>query len=228
MPNTHDLGLRLAMVHETRDEARAIQAVIDPALGMFDCQHVSVMIRHAARRIETVAYTDDTALRADQLQIVSGQGPCLTALEAGAAHRIDDAATDQRWSTWSVMVAAIGIRSVLTVPLVVGDGQTIGSLNLYAERTSAFDIDDEAIAHILATHATTALEKVRLESRIRGAIDGRAVLGQAQGVVMERYGLTDDQALSLLVRYSHQCNVELGSLADEVAQSRMLPSLDQP
>lgn len=228
MPNIDDLGLRLAMVHQTCDEDRAIQAVIDPAFGMFDCQHVSVMMRHVDSRIETVAHTDDTALRADQLQIVYGQGPCLTALEAGAAHRIDDAATDTRWSTWGVVVAAIGIRSVLTVRLAGGDGQTVGSLNLYAHRTNAFDVDDEAIAHILATHATIALEKVRLESRIRSAIDGRAAVGQAQGIVMERYGLSDDQALSLLVRYSRQRNVELELIADEVARSRMLPSLDQP
>jgi len=228
MTHLHELSLRLAMVHETHDRARAIQAVIDPALGVFDCQHVSVMMRHAERRIETVAYTDDTALRADQLQIVYGQGPCLTALEAGAAHRIDDAVTDLRWSTWGVMVAAIGIRSVLTVPLLGGDGQTIGSLNLYAERACAFDVDDEAIAHILATHATIALEKVRLESRIRSVIDGRAAIGQAQGVVTERYGLTAEQALSLLVRYSQQGNVKLLLFAEEVAQSRMLPSLDQP
>jgi len=228
MPNIHDFVLRLAMVHETRDEDRAIQAVIDPALGMFDCQHASVMMRHGEARIETAAYTDDTALRADQLQIVYGQGPCLTALEAGAAHRIDDAAIDPRWSTWGVMVAAIGIRSVLTVPLAGGDGQTVGSLNLYAERTCAFDVDDEAIAHILATHATIALEKVRLESRIRSAIDGRAAIGQAQGIVMERYGVTDEQAFSLLERYSHQRNVKLELLADEVARSRMLPTLDQP
>ncbi len=228
MPNIHNLGLRLARLHETRDEDRAVQAVIDPALGMFDCQHVSVMMRTGESRIETVAYTDATALRADQLQIVYGQGPCLTALEAGAAHRIDDAATDQRWSTWSVMVAGIGIRSVLTVPLAGGDGQTVGSLNLYAERTCAFDVDDEAIAHILATHATIALEKVRLESQIRTAVDGRPVVGRAQGIVMERYGLSAVQALSVLDRYARQRNVELGLVADEVAQSRMLPSLDQP
>jgi GAF domain-containing protein len=228
MPNIHDLGLRLAMVHETCDEDRAVQAVIDPALGMFDCQHASVMMRHGDSRIETAAYTDDAALRADQLQIVYGEGPCLTALEAGAAHRIDDAATDPRWSTWGVMVAAIGIRSVLTVPLAGGDGETTGSLNLYAHRTGAFDVDDEAIAHILATHATIALQTVRLESRIRTAVDGRTAIGQAQGVVMERYGVTDEQAYSLLNRYSHQRHVKLRLIADEVAQSRMLPAPDQP
>jgi GAF domain-containing protein len=228
MPNIHDFVLRLAMVHETRDEGRAIQAVIDPALGMFDCQHASVMMRHADSRIETAAYTDDTALRADQLQIVYGQGPCLTALGAGAAHRIDDTAIDPRWNTWGVMVACIGIRSVLSVPLAGGDGQTIGSLNLYAHRTCAFDVDDEAIAHILATHATIALEKVRLGSRIRTAIDGRTAIGQAQGIVMERYGVTDEQAYSLLNGFSQQRNVKLRLIADEVAQSRMLPALDQP
>jgi GAF domain-containing protein len=228
MPNIHDVGLRLAMLHESRDEDQTVQAVIDSALEMFDCQHASIMMRNGDGPIETAAHTDETALRADQLQIVYREGPCLTALEAGTAHRIDDAAADSRWSTWGVMVAAIGVRSILTVPLAGADGPAIGSLNLYASRTSAFDVDDEAIAHILATHATIALEKVRLESRIRRAIDGRTVIGQAQGIVMERYGLTGEQAFSLLVRYSQQRNVKLGLLADEVARSRMLPALDQP
>jgi GAF domain-containing protein len=228
MPNIHDLGFRLAMLHETRDEDQTIQAVIDSAIGMFECQHASIMMRRGGSLIETAAYTDDLALRADQLQIVYGQGPCVTALEIGEAHLIDDAAIDQRWTTWGVMVAGIGIRSVLTVPLTDSSDRSIGSLNLYAHSTHAFDVDDEAIAHILATHAVIALEKIRLESTIRRAIDRRTVIGQAQGIVMERYGLTGDQAFSLLVRYSQQRNVKLGLLADEVAQSRMLPSLDQP
>lgn len=229
MAHIHDFGLRLAMVHETRDEDQTVQAVIDSALRMFDCQHASIMMRDGDGRIETAAYTDDIALRADQLQLVYGQGPCLTALEAGTAHVVADAATDPRWNTWSVMIAGIGIRSVLTVPLAGGDRRlVIGSLNLYATRIGAFDIEDEAIAHILATHATIALEKVRLESRLRSAIDGRTVIGQAEGIVMERYGLSAEQAFSLLVRYSQQRNVKLRLLADEVAQSRMLPSIDRP
>jgi GAF domain-containing protein len=229
MPHIHDFGVRLAMVHETRDEDQTIQAVIDSALRMFDCEHASVMMLHADGRIETAACTGDTAMRADQLQLVYGEGPCLTALEAGAAHVIDDAAIDPRWNTWSVTVAGIGIRSVLTVPLASDDRpRVIGSLNLYAARTGAFDVDDQAIAHVLATHATIALEKVRLESRLRSAIDGRTVIGQAQGIVMERYGVNADQAFALLVRYSQQRNVKLRLLADEVAQSRMLPFLDRP
>jgi GAF domain-containing protein len=229
MPHIDDFDLRLAMVHGTRDEDQTVQAVIDSALDMFDCQHASVMMRDVDGRIETAAYTDDTALRADQLQLVYGEGPCLTALEVGAAHVIGDTATDPRWNTWSVMVAGIGIRSVLTVPLLSGhDQQVIGSFNLYAARADAFDVEDEVIAHILATHATIALEKVRLESSLRSAVDGRAVIGQAQGIVMERYGVTAEQAFSLLVRYSRQRNVKLTLLADEVAQSRMLPSLERP
>lgn len=228
MPHIDDFGLRLATVHETRDEDQTIQAVIDSVPVTFDCQHASVTRLCAEGRIDTAAYTDETALRADQLQIVYGQGPCLAALDIGSAHRIDDAATDPRWSTWAVMVAGIGVRSVLTVPLASADArQMIGSLNLYASRTGAFNLEDEAIAHVLATYAAIALEKVRLGSRIRLTIDRRAVIGQAQGIVMERYGLTDEQAFSLLVRYSQQRDVKLGSLAEEVAQSRMLPSLDQ-
>lgn len=228
MPNIHNLGLRLANVRKTRDEDQTMQAVIDSAIGMFDCQHASVMMTHGENRIETAVYTDDVALRADQLQMVYGQGPCLTALQIGEAHLIDDAATDPRWSTWGVMVAGIGIRSVLTVPLTGDDGKTIGSLNLYAHATCVFDVDDEAVAHILATYATIALGKVRLGSSIRRAIDRRAVVGQAQGIVMERYGLTGEQSLALLVRYSNERRVELESIADQVAQSRMLPTLDQP
>lgn len=228
MPHIDDFDWRLAMGGESRDEDQTIQAVIDSALVIFDSQHSSVTMLRDEGRFETVASTDETALRADQLQIVYGQGPCLTALPAGAAHRIDDTGTDLRWRTWCVMVAAAGVRSVLSVPLVGAEGrQVIGSLNLYANRAGAFDVEDEAIAHVLATHAAIALEKVRLESLVRRAVDRPTVIGQAAGIIMERYGLTDEQALSLLVRYSHQRDVELGSLADEVAQSRMLPSFDQ-
>jgi GAF domain-containing protein len=75
---------------------------------------------------------------------------------------IRDTLTDERWPKWAEKVAALGVRSVLDVPLAVGTSQqSVGVLGLYSPEPDAFGRDDEAIAHILARHASVAVAAAR-------------------------------------------------------------------
>ena len=136
---------------------------------------------------------------------------------------IDDTATDQRWHEWSSRVAEIGYRSVLSIRLFTNQ-HTIGSLNLYARRPAAFGPDEAAVGQIFGRHASVALATARNEDSLRQAVDARHVIGQAQGILMERFDLTVDQAFSVLRRYSQDRNLKLRAVAEEMIASRELPS----
>jgi len=112
---------------------------------------------------------------------------------------------------------------MLSLRLEVIHPSLVASLNLFAKEIAAFDSTDLAIAGVYAQHAATALATAREEDGLRAAIQSRQTIGIAQGLLMQRYDLTQDQAFELLRRYSQTSNIKLHTLAERIAQSGSLP-----
>jgi GAF domain-containing protein len=135
---------------------------------------------------------------------------------------VRDTATERRWPEWAAKVLSLGVRSVLDVPLSTAAG-TVGILGLYNVEPDAFSADDEAIAHILARHASVAVATARNEESMAQAVDARKLVGQAMGILMERHGLDGDRAFAILKRYSQDTNTKLRDVAQELIDTRRLP-----
>src|SRR5699024_6779342 len=149
---------------------------------------------------------------------------------------IADTETDQRWPQWSRQVAALGIRSVLSVQLTGTDGELIGALNLYARHTHAVSRTGLAAAHpfaaqaagptsgapLFAAHAGGALELSRELSGLREALRSRHLIGVAQGMLIQRYDLTLDQAFAVLARHSQESNTKLRDVAAQIVEGGRL------
>ena len=167
----------------------------------------------------TVASTGPLAERADERQYDVDAGPCLEAMRTGTAVRVDDMAHEDRWTPYPARAAELGIRSSLSLPLVV-DGRSSGALNLYATEPRVFSAEDEATAARWAGRATGALTVAlriadsdeRAESLL-GGLDTRATIGQAVGLLMARERCTADQAFALLRTASQRRNVKLRDIA---------------
>ncbi|MEU0090045.1 GAF and ANTAR domain-containing protein [Kribbella sp. NPDC006257] len=142
---------------------------------------------------------------------------------SGATVYIADVDAEDRWPRWRAQVAEGKIRSVLHVPMRSGP-QVIGVLSLYTLHPDAFTPDDVAVAHILARHASVAVATARHEETLARAVDARKLVGQAMGILMERFDLSDDQAFALLRRYSQDTNTKLRDVAQELIDTRQLPS----
>lgn len=200
---------------------QTIDRVVAYAQDSVACDYAGVMVvRH--QQIETAATTDPIVEKADQLQMECGEGPCLESVWRHDSFVIDDSATDRRWPAWGPRVAALGLRSMLSVRLFE-PGHTLGALNLYARQTGAFDPMDVSIAHILARHASVALANSQAETTLARAVDARHLIGQAQGILMERFDLDADQAFGVLRRYSQDKNVKLRDVARRLVDTRRLP-----
>ena len=159
------------------------------------------------------------------LQISTENGPLVTAMKQRTPILIRDTATDDRWPQWAAKVSSLGVRSVLDVPLTTGDGSraAIGVLGLYSPNADAFDEDDEAIAHILARHASVAVASARHEETMAKAVDARKLVGLAMGILMERFDIDDDRAFAILKRYSQDTNTKLRDVAQQLVDTRKLP-----
>jgi len=99
----------------------------------------------------------------------------------------------------------------------------MGTLNLYDSRPNHFSTSDLQVAHVLARHAAIALSRVRESENLWRAVDARKVIGQAEGILMERYALDQERAFEVLRRYSQDTNVKLRDVAQMVVDTRRLP-----
>jgi GAF domain-containing protein len=218
-----DVFARLAVeLHEEPGVEETVEAVLQFALQAVSCTHAGVVLSQRGGQLETVAVTDPLVEQSDQVQRDSGEGPSLEVIRDRDAVLVPDTASDDRYPIWAPKVAALGLRSVLSVRLHAS-GITLGVLQLFNTEPYAFEHDDDAVAHILARHASVAVASARQEASLWQAIDARKLIGQAQGILMERFGIDGDQAFTVLRRYSQDNNIKLRDVAHRLIETRKLP-----
>ncbi|MFI5696796.1 GAF and ANTAR domain-containing protein [Kribbella sp. NPDC051586] len=221
-----DTFARLAIeLHDAPGVEETVDAVVQFALQALNCMYAGVALYTRGSRAEIAAVTDPVVADVYELQISTETGPLVTALRERTAILIRDTYTDDRWPEWAAKVAALGVRSVLDVPLATGDAtrQTVGVLGLYSPMPDAFSADDEAIAYILARHASVAVASARHEETMAQAVDARKLVGQAMGILMERFDVDADRAFAILKRYSQDTNTKLRDVAQHLVDTRKLP-----
>jgi GAF domain-containing protein len=187
-------------------------------------ESVSITLIRGERAF-TAAYDAQMALDADEMQYERGYGPCLDAGWAGQIMLIDDMSTEQRWPDYTLNAAAHGIGSSLSVPLPF-QSTTIGALNSYAGRPHAYGEDDVAVAEQVAAWIALAIGNAEAAARtseelehLRIAMQSRAVIEQAKGILIERHRVTEQQAFTLLAHASQRSNVKLRDVADELVRT---------
>ena len=104
------------------------------------------------------------------------------------------------------------------------DHRVLGALNLYYESLVDFSDDEVEVAKVVAAHASVALAKLRSERDLWRAIDSRHLIGQAQGILMERFKLSPEKSFSVLRRYSQQHNLKLHEVAGSSIKTGRLPA----
>jgi GAF domain-containing protein len=180
--------------------------------------HVGISTIDRKGKVETKAATGDLVWELDRLQYSLGEGPCVETLRDADVVVAPHIAQDQRWPRFAPEAVQRGLKSQLAVKLYLDKEGTLGGLNLYS--TSSEDIDPEAedIAELFAAHAAIALGHARDRENLNVALHSRKVIGQAIGLIMERYHLSEDRAFAFLVRASSQSNVKLRDIAQEIVE----------
>ncbi len=183
----------------------------------------------------TTAFTGALAQRLDGMQYAAGQGPCLEAATAveWTAVLVRDLPEDKRWPALAAEGAAAGARSVMSVSLFAGPGlgaggvrQAVGSLNLYSSTAAAFGESERDTALLLALYAALALaateaigEAGEQIDQLKEAMATRNVIGQAQGILMERNKFTAGQAFDRLRTASMNLNRKLRDVAKDLTET---------
>lgn len=203
----HDLN---GVLGETAALARS--ALVDGGEASFTLLRGSVAY--------TAAFTGEPALTLDETQYEVGYGPCLDAATAGESFLIEDTGTEDRWPVFATHALAAGVHSSMSLALPVQDGIT-GALNVYSPKVGAFDAAALELGQTFAAYAAVAVGNAHLYDnastharQMQEAMQHRAVIEQAKGIVMGDRRCSAQEAFEILRRLSNTTNRKLRDVAE--------------
>lgn len=224
-----DLATLLSDVAQTlqqeEDVQHTLQSIVDAAVeAVPGAEHASLSSVTRGREVRTRASTHDLPREVDRVQYETGEGPCLDTLYEQRTARIPDMAAEDRWPTFAAQARELGVGSMLSVQLFV-QSEDLGALNLFNEQIQAFDEESEHVALLFASHAAVAMAGAQEKEQLKAAVEFRDLIGQAKGILMERFKISGDQAFQVLTRVSQNSNRKLRDIAAELAEQGTLPNL---
>jgi GAF domain-containing protein len=190
--------------------ARAARATV----AGFD--QVGISLVHSDGIIETRAWTGDLVPLLDALQYELEEGPCFSSLHEEPVIVVDHIKDSQRWPRFVPKAVRLGLKAQMGLRLYVDEEGTIGSLNLYSTRGEDIDPHAVHIAELFAAQAAAALGRAQYEDQLTDALLTRQVIGQAVGIVIERYSIDEHDAFRCLVRMSQETQTNVRILAERV------------
>lgn len=187
----------------------------------------SITVRHEDGQLETVQPSDDDLLALDRAQYDLREGPCYEAATDAAHVVAPDLGNDDRFPRYGPVALEHGVHAQAGLRLFETP-RSQGALNLYSREVGAFaDLDE--LADLFVHQAGTSIAYAQEVEDLRQALEARRVIGQAIGILMERYELTDERAFAFLARLSSHRNVKLRRVAHEVVtETQERGSSEQP
>ncbi|MBB3602018.1 hypothetical protein FHT40_001651 [Mycolicibacterium sp. BK556] len=220
----HDLAQRMAQLardmalpHRVDEVLAGVTAAATEMIpGTDTC---GVLLIGKGGKFDSLFGTSELVYKLDRLQEECGEGPCVEAALDDLIVRTDDFITESRWPKYSQAVAGLGVRSGLSFKLYTS-ASTAGALNLFGMEPNAFDAQSEAIGSVLAAHAASAILASRHGEQLESALTTRDTIGQAKGVVMERFNVDAVRAFEMLRELSQTTNTRLIDIATRVIETR--------
>jgi GAF domain-containing protein len=205
-----------------RGLAPSVEKVTEAARLLFGADQAGVTLIRGGGRLESAGETAPVVVELDALQYDLRQGPCVEAATEQHLVVASNLEKDSRWPTWGPAAHAKGIHSMMAADLHA-DGSRFGALNLYGERVGQFDEVDGELVKTFTTHAAAALESARKIESLSTALETRTIIGQAEGIVMERFRVDGVTAFAILKRCSQDSNTRLREIAQQIVDTRNLP-----
>ncbi len=203
-------------LYTRRSLDETLQTIVEVACNSvpgFD--HAGISTAEKNGTIETRACTSDLVLRLDAVQYELREGPCSAVLQGTDAVSVSILQHEQRWPHYVPQARAAGVRSQMAARLYLDDN-TLGGINFYSTTSEEVTDDARALARLFATHAAIALGHAQERANLTEGLQTRRVIGQAIGILMERYEMNEDRAFAFLVRASSHRNIKLRNIAQEL------------
>ena len=202
---------------EQRDLQGVLANVAEGAVSNVPgAEYAGITVTTNRDTMTTQVATDPIAELHNDIQIKHGQGPCLVAAWDQPVVRVNDLTSETRWPAYAAdAVALTPFRSLMSFRLYT-HSETLGSLTLYSRAPLAFTEESEEIGQVYAAHAAVAWAATERGSQFMSALASRDIIGQAKGMIMERFDIDAVQAFELLRKLSQDTNTPLARLAADL------------
>jgi GAF domain-containing protein len=172
-----------------------------------------VLLLEGRGKIVSPATTDEVVNELDQVQAEHNEGPCVESIYTEEMVLVNDFSEHAgRWPHFTRRALDLGVHGSLSFRLYT-EGARAGSLNLFSRRANAFGEEDRVLGALFANQAGLALRGARRVAQLDRAVASRDVIGTAKGILIERFGISDDEAFQRLVRSSQDTNMKLVDVA---------------
>lgn len=223
-PQKHDLAVRMAELARTVATPRSVEDILSDVTTLArelipGVDTAGILLVGPRGKYESLAGTTDLPHRLDDLQMTFEEGPCLQAAIDELIVRTDDFRSEQRWPKYSAAAVDLGVLSGLSFKLYTAE-RTAGALNFFSFESNSWDGEAETIGSVLAAHAAAAILASRQGEQLKSALSTRDRIGQAKGIIMERYGVDDVAAFEMLRRLSQDSNERLIDITQRVIETR--------
>lgn len=172
-----------------------------------------VLLLEGRGEIVSPATTDEVVNELDRVQAEHNEGPCVESIYDEEMVLVQDFTEHlDRWPHFARRALDLDVHSSLSFQLYT-EGSRAGSLNLFSRRAHVFDEDDRILGALFANQAGLALRGARRAAQLDRAVSSRDIIGTAKGILIERFGISDDEAFQRLVRSSQDTNIKLVEVA---------------
>lgn len=211
-----EISRQLATTLTPEDLDATLRTITGAAVALLPSVHyASITVNHADGSMDSRAMTDDLLVDLDAKQIEWQEGPCIDGAARQHPHVVSaDLRTDERYPRYGRVAVSAGIRAQAGLRLFEND-KSVGALNIYSRSIGAFE-DMETLSQLFRDQAAVAISYANEVQNLNEALRTRTTIGQAVGIIMERYGLSDDRAFAFLTRLSNHRNVKLRVVAQEI------------
>lgn len=222
---TQDAHLRIAEIVQSlynrpdTDSATVIAELAEHAAAEIPgAQYAGITVTRNRKHIDTTAATHSWPVLLDKIQQRHREGPCLTAAWEEKVIHVADLDTEDRFPLYRRdALAETPIRSIMAFQLFIA-GETMGALNVYAEYPNVFGEQARNLGLIFAAHSSVVWNSARRDEQFKQALASRDTIGQAKGMIMERYGVDAVRAFDLLRKLSQDSNVPLVQIAADLVK----------
>ena len=203
----------------------AMREIVQTTHTIFDVDGAGLMLADAEHHLRNVAVSDERLARLEELQVRHHEGPCIAAFEDKALVAAQDLAEDRRWPTFSDAAVAQGIRAVLASPLPYNQ-DAVGVVAVLSEDRQPWSAEAELallaftdLAALLIASMVISEQHSELATQLQGALNSRAVIEQAKGVLIGQQGLSAHAAYEQLRAQARAERRKLVAVSADVVRS---------
>ena len=203
----------------------AMREIVQTTHTIFDVDGAGLMLADAEHHLRNVAVSDDRLGHLEELQIRHHEGPCIAAFDDKELVGVEDLTEDARWPLFSAAAVDRGVRAVLASPLPYNQ-DAVGVVTVLSEQAHPWSAEDELallaftdLAALLLASMMQGQQQSELAAQLQTAMDSRAVIEQAKGVLIGQQGMSARAAYEQLRAQARSQRRKLAAVSAEVVRN---------